>query len=488
MKTMRKSMFKLYGLIVAMALLASPVFAMDLASHVSTAPNGNGDVLVYPLYLACDGIATNFHIINSSDTRSVVAKVVLRSHKCSVEVLDFLIYLSPNDYFDAKIQFKDGKYVCTITDDSYVVDGESASAQNPKEYELFEPSCDTANYGYIEVIEAWSAVLPKKEDGTVAKLDIVDAYDGVDEITNADTVNVLSGFAEIVFPGVGDYADYNAVALNEYNNNQILQVNVLTILGQGSNNSLCEVEAALAKNNLVIPYLNSDTACTIPIFTFPTKIVGCDETVKTECNDLARGPFFQGDNLDPVYGIYYYDKEEHTRHLVCEVSPCPETPELNLDEEVNLISLAPPFDGGWLRAVFSQTTACNSLAGGNIVYTGAPVMGLITELTADGLSLITPAYDYGTVSYDGVDVTGAYQTQSTNEAGPGPGPEPIPQCGGLDDATCGATDGCTWNAFPPPGECLLDCGQFTDQTSCEAGLGGGCEWQTTPFGDVCVVK
>jgi len=485
MKTMRKSMFKLYGLIVAMALLASPVFAMDLASHVSTAPNGNGDVLLYHLYLAGDGIATNFHVINSSNTRSVVAKVVLRSHKCSVEVLDFLIYLSPNDYFDAKIQFKDGKYVCTIADDSYVVDGVSASANNPKEYELFGPSCDTANYGYIEVIEAWSAVLPKEDDGTVDKIDIVDAYDGVVVITNEDTVDVLSGFAEVVFPGA-DYADYNAVALKDYDNRNVLTPLIETILGDVANNTLCEVEAALAKNNLVIPYFNSDTACTIPILTLPTKIVGCDDKDRTECDDTAEGPFFQNDNLDPVYGIYYYDKEEHTRHLVCETSPCPENPELNLLEEVNLISLSPPFDGGWLRAVFSQTTACNSLAGGNIVYTGAPVIGLIAELTADGLSLITPAYDYGTVSYNGLDVTGAYQTQSTNDGTPPP-PPPV-QCGGLDEGTCGATDGCTWNAFPPPGNCSLDCGQFTTQATCDAGLGGGCEWQSTAFGDICVVK
>lgn len=64
----------------------------------------------------------------------------------------------------------------------------------------------------------------------------------------------------------------------------------------------------------------------------------------------------------------------------------------------------------------------------------------------------------------------------------------VPECAGLDQASCGSTNGCVWNAFPT-GSCVIDCGQFTDENSCATSFDGNtCQWITTAFGDMCTTK
>ena len=64
----------------------------------------------------------------------------------------------------------------------------------------------------------------------------------------------------------------------------------------------------------------------------------------------------------------------------------------------------------------------------------------------------------------------------------------VPQCTGLDQATCSTTNGCIWNAFPV-GSCSIDCTQFTDENSCTAAFDGNtCQWSNTPFGSLCGTK
>jgi hypothetical protein len=154
-----------------------------------------------------------------------------------------------------------------------------------------------------------------------------------------------------------------------------------------------------------------------------------------------------------------------------------------------------PFDEGWARVTFAQSTACADLDLNNITYTGAPIIPLVCELTVDGLSLMPMAYDYGTVTYNGVALgAGSYQRLAGSggdvpapPAPPAPVPT-VPDCAGLTQADCNATDGCTWQAFPFA-QCILDCAQFDTEAACNDAFGGaGCQWTSTPFGDVCVAK
>ena len=251
---LKKRVMKLLFALLLVALVAGPAMANNLAKHVTVSPNDKGDMLIYPVYFAADGLDTNFAVINTSNTLSCVVKVVIRSHHYSQELLDFLIYLSPNDEFKGTLSFNGANYVMTSTDDSLCV----ASGSNPTVYNLATPCdgvVDTAAYGYVEMFEATSFLLPKDADGTVSKQDIINAYAAVAAVAVNDTPNILTGFAELVFPGA-DYAAYQATMFEDYDNLTILNVAVETILGNGADNNLCEVEATLSKNNLAIPYLS----------------------------------------------------------------------------------------------------------------------------------------------------------------------------------------------------------------------------------------
>jgi len=395
-----------FSMVLAVALLAAaPGFAYDSADHVTVAPSMRGDLLVYPLYVAGSGLNTKFTVVNSSDWKSIVAKVVLRSHKYSQEVLDFLIYLSPNDTFDATISYTNGKYVLTSTDDSLVAGGIQASADNPRVFELAAPCdgiVDSAGWGYIEVIEATYLMLPKGADGTVPKIGDSDT-DGIYDVYNGgefsiNTENRLSGYAEIDFVGA-DYAAFNATAFQDYHNEAFLGVAVETLLGDNANNTLCEVEGALAKDKLVLPYYDTADAASLPILTFPTKEAVCPALWADEDVPEARGPFFQDDNFEVTYGLTYYDKEEHKLTKTCVNSPCPTTPELDLGEEVNLVALDSPFQAGWARATFGNETTCDAASGQIVDYEGAPVISLIGHFTPDGFTLLPTAYSERTPEY-----------------------------------------------------------------------------------------
>jgi len=524
-------MKKVCLLLTVVLLWATPLLAFNLNDHVTVSTNGKGDLLIYPMYIAGDGIYTQFTVINTSNTRSAVAKVVVRGAKYSQELLDFLIFLSPNDVFKAKIEYVNGQYQLTTTDGSLcLANGECASSDNPMSFPLAAP-CDgqeVQNYGYIEVFEATTFNIAKGEDGTVSKQTIVNNYAEAERMT---TENILSGMEEVFLTG-SDYTTIPVTVLKSYGNNQKLTVGALTSLGAGSNNNLCEIESALSKENLVIPYYQGS----VSIFTFPTKLSSCPDS---DGNIVAQGPYF--DPVNPVYSLNYYDLEEHTHTSQCLVSPCPENPELNLPDEVNLITLNSPFEEGWARAVFGKSVACLDLSGSQIQYTGSPVIPLVVHFTSDGLSVDTVAYDYATMNYNGQDVTGIYQaglaastvtpseecspnnlaactTQvSCNGAGGvwynnscitsdacsnlggsvqdgvcvisggGDTGTTVPQCDGLGENDCKNTDGCIWN--PLMGTCSLNCGQYTDETSCNSAFdGNSCQWQNVLGMDVCVPK
>lgn len=396
---MKKQLLKGIVTLLCLAFLAMPAMARDNADHVYVAPNAIGDLLVYPMYLASQGLDTNIAVINTSDDYSVVAKVVVRSHKYSQELLDFLIFLSPNDEFKATLKYENGKYILTSTDDSLCSGGTCATAADPKVFTLAVPcdgEVDSASYGYVEVIEAASFELTKEDDGTVLKSNIVDAYDVATDATIQEAnapVDVLTGFGELVFPGA-EYTTFMPTVLANYRNRTKLTVAVLTKIGEGANNNLCEVEAALSKNNLVMPYYADSTQVSIPVLTFPTKLSTCPP------EPTAEGPFFT-DAFNPSYGLYTYDMAEHKKiPETCDHSPCPEHDPSTLDEEVNLFIIDSIFTEGWARGVFGQTTTCEALtAGSSITYTGAPVIANVIELTNNGLSVIPAPYDFGAVTY-----------------------------------------------------------------------------------------
>ncbi len=145
---------------VILSTVAAAVVTTGAYATATVEASKIGNDLKFPIYYAIESSkwSTNFRVVNTDVDSSIVAKVVIREHVNSVEKLDFLIYLSPTDVFDAKIIEKGGKYFVETYDDSTALDPSQSSritATEDGEGMLIELAGDTdgqdSYYGYIEV-------------------------------------------------------------------------------------------------------------------------------------------------------------------------------------------------------------------------------------------------------------------------------------------------------------------------------------------------
>lgn len=74
-------------------------FSVDLNTN-SIAINGAGDSVLFPFYTTVNGATTSYSLTNTSSEQTIAAKIRIREQKNSVDVLDFIVFLSPNDKFD----------------------------------------------------------------------------------------------------------------------------------------------------------------------------------------------------------------------------------------------------------------------------------------------------------------------------------------------------------------------------------------------------
>lgn len=299
---------KMFLVCMLFTAVSTSALAYDVREHVRLAGDGRGDVIIFPVYVAFPGWNTNITVINTHHTYSVVAKVVFRSQRYTEELLDFLIFLSPEDVWDGTVRVGDnGKVQIFSDDDSVRRDlGVFASKSTPWVQDLFPVDCngDTENIGYIEVFEAWAGnigeiataawpaacPLPPAQPnlgskGTqqggvfVDKRQIECFYRSFNRAIGTplvadgrqdETVNSLTGFMEISAPSSGISAAITPTILKNYNNREYLDhMNPTTFNNAGAMfNTITEVEAALAVEELHMPY---EPDITVHIITFPTK-------------------------------------------------------------------------------------------------------------------------------------------------------------------------------------------------------------------------
>lgn len=484
-------MKKVLVLALVVMLAASSAWAYNDALHVKQAPNGKGDLLVYPVfYTATDGWQTSFTVINTSNVYSVVAKVVLHSNYYSQELLDFLLYLSPNDVWTGTL-VNDGTDVrIQSTDDSALAaNGLFASATNPMNQVISQATCiaskqttqyadDTRDFGYIEVVEAWygdlslsyytSGNVKSGENSVppqVSKTYLKRIYDkyaantatstcfdclpggtaslngyaaGLTPGTVKDsTINVLTGYFELQNSlHIGYSAAHNATVFADWDNVGALTTAAASgFMGNASRNSSGEIEAALAKQDLAMPYTNKAGTFSVHALTFPTKAAWSG--VSTDASSYCRykngsAPFW----LDPTvsatvnpfasteyrcvpYTLVNYDLTE----LASASGPYSAVSQNNgLCREVNLLFNSPNgfgmnqpiaiYDEGWSRYFFNRTTALRyptNFASLGILdiapvtgpidhsYYGAPVIPTVLFAKNGTLSLMNGAYSDGSV-------------------------------------------------------------------------------------------
>jgi hypothetical protein len=425
--------------LLAVILFVAPAYAVNETEHVIQAPNGKGDVLIYPHYLAlAGGWQTKLVVVNTNTARSVVAKVIIRSAVFSQELRDFLIYLSPADVWTG-VLYNDAVEGAVIesADDSVVAsDGPTfATPEAPMKIALVDNACDTNEIGYITVIETWSSDeswdcmgsgavdLGPIGDTKVDKLCIYNSYHNVTGTGAADQTwlatndgpwNCLAGHYELSLTNAFSATD-NATVLRDYDQNTYTNAGLVTTLGTGAYNNLCEVEAALSKSPVDMYYYapgSTDAKIVVNWVTFPTKL----SVINTSCDytsPYVRGPFvaWQASPYEVIYTPKYWDLSENTPGgTETHFSPYTPTPDETFPAEVNFKFTQPDFVAatyteGWIRYAFEYTTTCDpsgDATNDDLMYTGAPAIAFSWVFGGDGagLGLLPAAFTNGAVSYE----------------------------------------------------------------------------------------
>ena len=433
-------------LVILMALffVTGTAWSWNETRHVKIAPEGKGDLLIYPFYLAWpNGWENKITVINTSLTHCVVAKIVFRSFKNSDELLDFLIYLSPTDVWTGNVYHNGTTAAIYSTDGSVLVALEPdvfASTSRPMDQPLYKAYCDddTNTEGYIEIIESTSFIaensLLDPDTGDSAIIPVSKSYikqiydglstasfvnqnhqdvDGLPEDTEIGTINALAGYLEFGLPLVYLESEIQATILKDYNNQIKLTTAVESKIGTNALNNLAEIEAALAKDNLAFQYYNTASEVSIHFFTFPTKLTNYDLTGNDECVcDGGDGPYFD-EECDVSYIAQGFDLEERTPGGGSPYSggDCVET---DMENEMNWIFVwdfftDASFTEGWVNYRFTNpVTSDDTVDNSTISYYGAPVIGTMLHFRNVAFEMEAPAWDWGSVSVDGVPV-GDYQ-------------------------------------------------------------------------------
>lgn len=287
---------------LAAAIGAMLVGGSALAADTDTvrvSGDGVGDLLIAPAYFIGGGMTTDFKVINTSLTKSVVAKVAFFHPASSAEVLDFLIYLTPGDVWTGTASCvtvaADGN--CAVSqvksfDGSMQLDSQDvfASATNPAVITSGGERLPLPNQGYVTVTESWALdVLNTKElldasglvIGTgrapvgakfapgVLKANVKTAYDAaVGSPSPSQTPNVLTGTVTANAGSLGS-ATLPMTAIADFDNNIKLGI---SFSGLSSYHAVSDLEDALWGNNYVVPYKVSPDALSLVTFAFPTKM------------------------------------------------------------------------------------------------------------------------------------------------------------------------------------------------------------------------
>ncbi len=149
---------------VAIGILgALGIIASAQAVHLNS--DGTGQVLLFPYFNAQQGYVTNINLVNSSDDTKAV-KIRFHEGKSSQDILDFNIYLSPEDVWTGSIKpatdtkgnkigaLTTGDRTCTMPSLASCDDGRCEATIPFNGHDVYQnlTAADTRE-GFVEVIE-----------------------------------------------------------------------------------------------------------------------------------------------------------------------------------------------------------------------------------------------------------------------------------------------------------------------------------------------
>jgi hypothetical protein len=118
---------------------------------VSSGSDALGDTLLFPYYTNENGNSTLLHIVNTSKTDTVIAKVRFRDFATSADGIDFTVILSPEDVFSGTLnKLASGANAFKRSGDDNTCT--SPLATNGEYTDPLQFSSDTDHSGHVEVI------------------------------------------------------------------------------------------------------------------------------------------------------------------------------------------------------------------------------------------------------------------------------------------------------------------------------------------------
>jgi hypothetical protein len=219
------------------AVVAGLGAAAGTAEAVFIAPNGTGQALVYPYYTArsngTDSWNTYISVVNTTPDAKAV-KVRILEGRTSAEVLDFNLFLSPNDVWAAAIvPTADGAKIITGDNSCTAPEIPFPDGQNFRNFQYTGQAAglgrtlDRTREGYVEIIEMASltgafAAAVTHVNGVPDDCDAVRVPDyaaagfvlGVDYFP---ATGGLMGTGTLISPNTGLDTGYKADALDAFN-------------------------------------------------------------------------------------------------------------------------------------------------------------------------------------------------------------------------------------------------------------------------------
>lgn len=140
------------------------VGVMSSAQAVHVNKDGTGQALLYPYYNAQEGYVTNINLINSTDETKAV-RIRFREGKDSKDVLDFNLYMSPEDVWTGSIRMDNSTgvplgsvttndHTCALPALASCKEGKCSVTEPFDGYEYYgDVSASDTLEGYVEVIE-----------------------------------------------------------------------------------------------------------------------------------------------------------------------------------------------------------------------------------------------------------------------------------------------------------------------------------------------
>jgi hypothetical protein len=247
--------FKKKSLYAAVLAGLGALGAAGTANAVHLNPDGLGQVLIYPYYTTRTAAGASFNtlmsVVNTTNQTKLV-KVRFLEGRNSREVLDFNLFLSPNDIFTGVViptasgaQFVTNDNSCVTPSDLFSGTGSRAGLNNFKNFQYSGSVADSGptdldrtREGYFEVIEmgvvtdanVTGYALHAQSGATKGVPNNCAALDGYDPGSGAVAPNVfpgnflippsggLAGRANVISAGTGANYAYDATAFDAWSN------------------------------------------------------------------------------------------------------------------------------------------------------------------------------------------------------------------------------------------------------------------------------